>query len=533
MTPHPGLEVEAKFDVLARPPTRALVRGSDLAGLPGIGAPRRVQQLDRYLDTPDERLRAAGWAARLRTIAAETRIQLKRTSAPGTDGVSRRTELDGPAGPDDDPASWPTSAARRRLLQLLGGEAPTTRLTLRQDRLVRDFGDEGTRVELSLDRISAVAGDATVGRLAILELELRSGDGAGFERAVAHLRVQPFLSPSSATKLGWGAALVANRTRAEALPVIGAEDLPIAGDDPTAEVGRRILRTQLRRLLERERAVLGSPGPEELRRMRVATRRLRATWRAFGPLFAGRTPDRLRRRLGRLGDELSAVRDLDVLLGRVAGDVTGPSRPDPGALAGLVAAIEERRAAALARLQAELATPRHARWLEAFVEFVETPGLGAVPARPPAPRLAREQVGGWIWAAVERLLAWEPVLAIADLPTLHLLRIEAKRLRDLVQVAAPLSVAPAATTAAIVASLVRIQDTLGAVNDAVVTAATCRAYLTERAGTLAAGEARAIERFAIAQERVAERGRRRAPAAWRAATSPAARRRLGRFIGGI
>ena len=530
MTPRATVEVEAKFDVLARSPTRAILDAPELAGLPGLGPARRVRQVDRYLDTPDGRLRAAGWAARLRTIDAETRIQLKRIAAPGDDGVTRRTELDGPVGPDDDPGSWPTSAARRRLVQLLRGETATTTLTLRQDRLVRDFGDDAAQVELSLDRTFALAGDQVAGRLTILELELRAGEMAAFDRAAAHLRVQPFLSPSRVTKLGWGSALVANRTRADILPVIGEEDAPLSGDDPTAEVGRRILRAQLRRLLERERSFLASPGPDEIRRLRVATRRLRATWRAFGPLFAGRTPDRLRRRLGRLGDALSAVRDLDVLLARLETYVAGPGNADSGALAGLAAAIAARRAAALARLETELAAPRHARWLGTFVEFVETPGHGVLPATPPAPRLAREQVGGWVWAGLERLLAWEPLLPGAGLPTLHLLRIEAKRLRDLVQVAAPLSTEPAG---AIVATLVRLQDTLGAMNDATVTAATCRAYLEEHAMGLPVPEARAVERFAIAQERAAASLRRRVPAAWRAATSPLGRRRIGRFIGGL
>jgi len=530
VTPGATLEVEAKFDVLARGATRGLFDAPDLAGLPGIGAARRVRHLDRYLDTPDGRLRAAGWAARLRTTDAETRIQLKRIGAPGTDGVTRRTELDGPAGPDENPQSWPTSAARRRLIQLLHGETASTRLTLRQDRLVRDYGDDGCRVELSLDRTAALAGDAVAGRLTILELELRTGEVAGFDRAVAHLRVQPFLSPSRVTKLGWGSAVVANRTRADALPVIGEEDVPLSADDPTGEVGRRILRAQLRRLLERERAFLASPGPEEIRRMRVATRRLRATWRAFGPLFEGRTPDRLRRRLGRLGDALSAVRDLDVLLDRLATYTAGPGHADPEALASLVATIATRRAAALARLEEELATPRHGRWLDAFVQFVETPGQGLIQTRAPAPRLAREQVGGWIWAGFERVMAWEPVLPIADLPTLHLLRIDAKRLRDLVQVVVPLSTEPAP---AIVAALVRLQDTLGAMNDATVTAGACRAYLDEHVGTLPATEVRAVGRFATAQERAAESLRRLAPAAWRGATSPLARRRIGRFIGGL
>ena len=530
-SPEGGVEIEAKFDVLDRSAARELLAAPALGDLPGIGAAQRVRHVDRYIDTPEGRLRAAGWTARQRTIDGDrVRIQLKRIGDPGADGVMRRTELDGPAAPGDDPEGWPASAARRRLIQLLHGEAFTTRLTLSQDRLVREFGSDGDRVELSLDRTTVLSGVEIAGRLTVLELEHRAGAAAGFDRAAALLRVQPFLSPSRVTKLGWGATLVANRTRADALPSIDEEDLPMAGEDPTAEVGRRILRAQLRRLLDRERTFLATPGPEEIRRMRVATRRLRATWRVFGPLFAGRTPDRLRRRLGRLGDALSAVRDLDVLLGRLETWTEGRGSSNPEALAGLKAEITARRATALGKLEAELAAPRHPRWLDAFAEFVETPGQGVVPVEPPAPRLARETVGGWIWAAFERLLAWEPMLPVADMPTLHQLRLEAKRLRDLIQVAAPLSSEP---SEAIVTTLVRVQDTLGAMNDATVTAGTCRAFLTQHVGSLTGPEAQMIGRFASAQERAAESLRRRAPAAWRGATNPAARRRIGRFIGGL
>ena len=349
-----------------------------------------------------------------------------------------------------------------------------------------------------------------------------------FERVAAALRIQPYLSPSSGTKLGWAAAVVANRTRLDALPVIDEEDPPLRADDPTAEVGRRILRAQLRRLIERERAFLVSAGPEEIRRMRVATRRLRATWRAFGGAYAGRSPERLRRRLGRLADALSAVRDLDVLAGRLEARVAGADLEAPGALASLVAAVATRRATALRALELELAAPRHRQWLDDFVTFVETPGRGAVQLRPPAPRLLREQVGGWIWSGFERVLAWESLVGAADALALHELRLETKRLRDVIQVTAPMASAPVEP---IVATLVRLQDALGALNDATVTAGVARGYLISSPAILEPEEIRAIEQFAADQERAAERLRRRIPSTWRVTTSPAARRRLARLVG--
>jgi CHAD domain-containing protein len=310
--------------------------------------------------------------------------------------------------------------------------------------------------------------------------------------------------------------------------MIGDEDLPLRSDDPTPEVGRRILRAQLRRLLDRERGFLAASGPEEIRRMRVAARRLRATWRAFGSAYTGRTPDRLRRRLGRLADALSAVRDLDVLLGRLDEHVAGPGGDAPDAFAGLAAAVTARRAAALRSLGAELASPRHRQWLDDFVRFVETPGRGAVPVKPPVPRLVREQVGGWIWSGFERLLAWEPLVGVADAETLHALRLETKRLRDVIQAAAPMASAPVEP---VVATLVSLQDGLGALNDATVTAGVARTYLGSQPAGLRPEEISAIERFAESQERAAEQLRGRIPSIWRVATSPAARRRMARLVG--
>ncbi len=522
------VETEAKFDVLERKAARALLGAADLAGLPGIGAPRTVRELDQYLDTADGRLRRAGWAARLRVTDGDSRIQLKRLAAPEAAGVQRRTELDGAGGPIGDPSSWPRSAARRRLLQLLAGAPAEPTVTLRQDRLVRDFGEYGGRVELSLDRIAVIAADAVAGRLTLLELEQRDAPVAEFERVAAALRILPYLSASTGTKLGWATAVVAHRRRVDALPVIGDEDAPLRADDPTAEVGRRIMRAQLRRLVERERAFLVSAGPEEIRRMRVATRRLRATWRAFGGAYGGRTPDRLRRRLSRLADALSAVRDLDVLSSRLDAHLAGPNEQAPDALAGLTAAVATRRAAALQSLERELASPRHGQWLDDFLTFVETPGRGTIQAKPPAPRLLREQVGGWIWSGFERVLAWESLVGVADALTLHDLRLETKRLRDVIQVTAPMALAPVEP---VVAALVRLQDALGALNDATVTAGVARGYLDSTPAGLDPDEIRAIERFAASQERAAERLRRRIPWAWRTATSPASRRRVARLIG--
>ena len=525
----PPVEVEVKFDVLDRRAARSSVLGADLVGLVAAGPAVRVRLVDRYLDTPDERLRRSGWAARVRTIGATSRIQLKQLSPTDRDGVARRRELDGPAVAGRSIEDWPTSFARRRLIQLTHGEPVAETLALRQNRLVRRFGDGAHALEMSLDRVEVLVGDQAVGRRLILELEQQGASDATFAYAVAFLRARPDLSIATTTKLAWAADL-GTRTRSEdGLPLLTGPDLTFLADEPTAEAGRKILRNQIRRLLDRERDAREKPTAEEIRRLRVATRRIRATWRTFGASYAGTRPEQIRRGLRRFWRLLTNVRDLDVLLARLDAYAEGQGTDLRDLLQNLRRTVDDRRTRALTALTDELPSGRHLHWIEAFVDFVDSPGRGVVPVEAHAPRRLRDEVGGWIWSGYERLLAWEPQLPLADVDALHELRIEAKRLRDLILVVTPIVSVPTATATA---GLVGLQDALGAMNDAAVTASVVRAYLAKRT-TLTPDETRAAERFALAQERQVAAARRRVPGAWRRVTGPVGRRRIAQVIGSV
>lgn len=523
------VEIEAKFIVLDRAAARSLLMADSLAGMPAVGPARRIGQVDTYLDTADARLSQAGWAARVRAVGDATRIQLKATTPADARGVQRRRELDGPALPGQPIADWPPSFARRGLIRLLGDGQVGQTVALAQSRLVREFGSGESIVEVSLDRIQVLEDGETRGRLDLVEVEQRTGSKDAFERALSFLGVQPSLARTARTKLAWARDISALRGRPDGLPIIENDpDAPMS-DELTPEAGRRILRAQLRRLVDRERAFQLESGPEEIRRLRVATRRLRATWRTFEATYAGSIRTRFRRRLRDLSDALSAVRDLDVLLARL--DAHRSTSIEPAteqAMAIFRAEIETRRAASLDRLRDDLAGTRHRSWLVRFAEFVETPGRGVIPVGPPTPRLFREQIGGWIWSGYERMLAWDSLIEIADAATLHDLRLETKRLRDVIHVAAPL-----ATTSAepILAGLERLQDELGAVNDAMVAAAAARAWIDANGHAHPVAIPVAVADFADAQEDEMARARRRAPASWRLVTSTLARRRMGGFIG--
>ena len=66
-------------------------------------------------------------------------------------------------------------------------------------------------------------------------------------------------------------------------------------------------------------------------------------------------------------------------------------------------------------------------WVRArYMAFVDTPGAGAAHD---GPGIVRDAAAGRIWRAYERLRTHNDLVPFADVPALHALRIESKRLR--------------------------------------------------------------------------------------------------------
>ncbi len=174
-------EVEAKFRADTAEP---LV---ELAARPGLGRAllgpaRTVDEVDRYLDTDDDRLAASLWACRLRTREGATRISLKGPPIGRVEGWHhRRPEVEGPATDTIDPDRWPASAALELLATLRGGRPLLERLRLYQARTERAVTlEDGTRLgTLTMDRVRMSADGADLGRLFVVELELDQSSKAG------------------------------------------------------------------------------------------------------------------------------------------------------------------------------------------------------------------------------------------------------------------------------------------------------------------------------------------------------------------
>ena len=208
-------EVEAKFLSDGPAPLERLAAARHL-GRATLGPARAFDEVDRYLDTDDGLLEAAGWACRLRRREDATRVSLKGPPDAATGGfLHHRPEVEAPASDSLDPAEWPPSEARALVERLTGGRALHERFRLLQARTERGVQLEGSQIgTLSLDAVSVRRGERDAGTLHAVELELRLGgeaDASALESLAElgrDLAAQPGLEPDAATKLQHALALI-------------------------------------------------------------------------------------------------------------------------------------------------------------------------------------------------------------------------------------------------------------------------------------------------------------------------------------
>jgi len=304
----------------------------------------------------------------------------------------------------------------------------------------------------------------------------------------------------------------------------------VTADDHVAEAGRKLMRFHLARMLAREPGTREGKDPEELHAMRVATRRQRAAWRVFGASFRQRRTRRYRSGLREVAGRLGAVRDLDVLL--EAADHYRADRPatEQRALEPLLADWRDHREVARVLLVRELDSDGYQRWVDDYRDFVRTEGAAVLPVGPVQPHRVRDVMPSRIWTAYEAVRAYEPVLRWADVETLHDLRIAGKWLRytlEFVREALGPDAGP------LIERVTALQDHLGLMHDADVTASMARAFLVEHAGELSSLESAAIGRYLVDREREVTRLRRTLAVTWRSVDSLAYRRALGRVVAGL
>lgn len=460
-------------------------------------------------DTFDGRLHAAGLRLELRSRGASgSPAELILSGGGGGPAHLPHQQGRDPTRPLE-ASSLPSGPLRERLLALSGERAllPQVHVTGRRQSGERRGSEGAPRVRLHLDTELRIGGQPAPWG-AVVEVE----ELAGGTRAAARLRralEQQGLEahPEDALEL---AAIAAGVDRA------GWQGPPRVGLDrrmPALAGFRAVLRPYAEVLEGTWQGTIDDLDPEFLHELRVAVRRSRSLLAAGRRVLPGDVRQELREAFAWLGGVTGPARDLDV---QVMGwpELTAVlTPPQAEALAPVLRHLEAERVATHAEVAAALRSERAVGirdrfrgWLDLSDEEVQggreaTMPLGVVAAD--RLRAAQRQV----------LRAGRRIRSDSPPADLHQLRKDAKRLRYLLESFAALG--GKRRTRTVVDELRRLQDNLGAFQDAQVQAERLRDAAAavasvggggpEMAGAVASLTDHLAERQAVARDHFAER----------------------------
>jgi CHAD domain-containing protein len=280
---------------------------------------------------------------------------------------------------------------------------------------------------------------------------------------------------------------------------------------PLAELGRVLLRRNLRRLLAAAREVRADESIEAVHNLRVATRRLRATLRLLAPVGPRAELREHAKAMGRLARAAGAVRDRDVLLADMAARADELPEALHSSLADLRATLEAERHAAHTALVAMLDGDALSAALKAFAATMnEAAGWDEGPR-------VRDLAGSTLWRHYEALRAHASDGLPAEEEALHAMRIEGKRLRYALELFAD-TLGTRVDEA--VKPLISFQDQLGGLNDLAV----ARTLLAPHLAEASVGPAGAA--YLALRERAGAQLRAELPGRWEKLNSGTYRRRL-------
>lgn len=418
-------------------------------------ASRKTERLlNLYYDTPDQALRRHGIALRLRRQGRRW-LQTVKCAGRSAAGLSSRPEWETPYGGHFDFSAVDDEAVRAWLERdrILGRLAPVFETSF-QRTTWRFEPVPGDALLLAFDRGWIAAAGR---REAISELEIEIGHGdAGQVFALARALAQRVcLTPALLSKAERGYRLFENAPSAP----VHAGDIALEPGMAPLEGFRLIAISCLEHLQHNHAGAADTDDPEYIHQMRVATRRLRAALRLFGPMLPEDFADALLPPLREHMRLLGAARDMDVLLDEIAAPVMAALAAEPR-LAALVGVVTERRFR-------HRNAAKQALRAAAFGQFILLAGeaLHRLPARqtPAEPESLAAFAGRRVKRLHRKVRRLADAAAADDPSSLHALRIGIKRLRYALEFFAPLT--RGKRHRARIAELAALQDALGKIND--------------------------------------------------------------------
>jgi CHAD domain-containing protein len=238
-------------------------------------------------------------------------------------------------------------------------------------------------------------------------------------------------------------------------------------NDTLAEVGRRLLRRHMQRLLKEEAGARADKDIEAVHEMRVATRRMRAILPLLEDVAPREEVRAFRKRIKNIAQDLAGVRDCDVFLQQVQGYIATLPEENRPAMEVLTTAIQRERDVARSHMLTDLDSQRYANFKRDFAIFI----TNSTTQWNTTTRIC-DIAGSTIWQRYENLRAYE-IRITMDMETLmnlhededvvlHDMRIAGKRLRYVLEI---FSEQAGDKAKAALDPLVALQDCLGIIQD--------------------------------------------------------------------
>jgi triphosphatase len=321
-TPRMALETEIKLSLPAnaarRVPAHRLLADSK---------PIRQKLVNTYYDTPDRPCSAS--ASPCATARKEAWLLTVKSDAPSPGGLAQRSEWEAPGQPGEFDFSHVDNPKLRRFLEAATPNSPvfTTDFT-------RSFWlltpQEGTRIEVALDRGKIVAGDR---QETICEVELELLEGEGRRPVRCALALQSRSAAASRRRQQGRARLPAGQRQRWHRSRLA--DVPLEMGMTSIAVFRSTVFSCLSQLQGNERGVRETDAPEFIHQARVAMRRLRSAIRLWRPLLPEEYVSNFDPRWRTLANQLGDTRNWDVFITEILPPIRqGVSRSRRPAAAG-------------------------------------------------------------------------------------------------------------------------------------------------------------------------------------------------------
>ncbi|NJD35291.1 MAG: CYTH and CHAD domain-containing protein [Betaproteobacteria bacterium] len=425
--------------------------------LAGATVREQHQLVSIYYDTGRMALRRAGILLRLRRQGESWQQTIKRQE--GSDGgLTRRPEWQTPYLNHFD-FSHIDDAELRDWLQkdkISGRLAAIFESKVRRTVWQIDRGP-GKRILAKLDR-GWIASSGRRDTISELELQLLAGSVDSLYSLALELAQRQALPPLLLSKAERGYRLFLNTP---AQPV-RAGKVAIDARDPPLAAFRLIALDCLSHLQLNHAGAVRSEDAEYVHQMRVATRRLRAALRMFGPVLPAGFAEQLVPPMRELMQALGQARDLDVLMAEIVAPVA-TALPDEPRLTDLASAITNRLYAARSAIRHTLRQPAYGQLLLTAASLLQRTPFVEAP-NPDEETLSLRQFAD---RRLRRLLKNIHELAAAarpeNPPSLHELRIGIKRLRYAIEFFDPML--PGKSGVAVIKRLAGLQEELGQLND--------------------------------------------------------------------